>query len=111
MEKSLQNFLEPSQNPQVIYTDNSLECGELCEELSWNHGTSTPHRSETNGISERAVRRVKGRNFSRTATVWFGWKNGVLMLWNAIAICETSEASWRMGKLPTTDELEKHSRD
>ena len=26
---------------------------------SWNHGTSTPHRSETNGIAERAVRRVK----------------------------------------------------
>ena len=26
---------------------------------SWNHCTSTPHRSETNGIGERAVRRVK----------------------------------------------------
>ena len=25
----------------------------------WNHCTSTPHRSETNGIAERAVRRVK----------------------------------------------------
>ena len=29
------------------------------EVLSWNHCTSTPHRSETNGIAERAVRRVK----------------------------------------------------
>ena len=27
--------------------------------LSWNHCTSTPHRSETTGIAERAVRRVK----------------------------------------------------
>ena len=27
--------------------------------LSWNHCTSTPRRSETNGIAERAVRRVK----------------------------------------------------
>ena len=27
--------------------------------ISWNHCTSTPHRSETNGIAERAVRRVK----------------------------------------------------
>ena len=27
--------------------------------MSWNHCTSTPHRSETNGIAERAVRRVK----------------------------------------------------
>ena len=30
-----------------------------CEDLSWNHCASTPHRSETNGIAERAVRRVK----------------------------------------------------
>ena len=27
--------------------------------IIWNHCTSTPHRSETNGIAERAVRRVK----------------------------------------------------
>ena len=40
-------------------TDNSLEFGKACEDLSWNHCTSTPHRSETNGIAERAVRRVK----------------------------------------------------
>ena len=35
------------------------EFGESCEELSWNQCTSTLHRSETNGIAERAVRRVK----------------------------------------------------
>ena len=58
-EKSLRNFLEPSEKPKVIYTDNSLEFGKACEELSWNHQTSTPHRSETNGIPERSVRRVK----------------------------------------------------
>ena len=42
-----------------IYTDNSSEFGKSCEDLSWNHCTSTPHRSETIGIAERAVRRVK----------------------------------------------------
>ena len=47
------------EKPKVIYTDNSLEFGKACEDLSWNHCTSTPHRSETNGIAERAVRRVK----------------------------------------------------
>ena len=52
-------FLEPSRKPKVIKTDNSLEFGRFCEGLSWNHCTSTPHRSETNGIAERAVRRVK----------------------------------------------------
>ena len=58
-QRSLQKFLEPDRKPKVIYTDNSLEFGKACEELSWNHCTSTPHRSETNGIAERAVRRVK----------------------------------------------------
>ena len=58
-QRSLQKFLEPQRNPKVIYTDNSLEFGKACEDLSWNHCTSTPHRSETNGIAERAVRRGK----------------------------------------------------
>ena len=57
--KNSQKFLEPDRKPKVIYTDNSLEFGKACEDLSWNHCTSTPHRSETNGIAERAVRRVK----------------------------------------------------
>ena len=58
-QRTLQKFLEPDRNPKVIYTDNSLEFGKACEDLSWNHCTSTPHRSETNGSAERAVRRVK----------------------------------------------------
>ena len=58
-QRSLQKFLEPDRKPKVIYTDNSLEFGKACEDLSWNHCTSTPHRSETNEIAERAVRRVK----------------------------------------------------
>ena len=56
---SLKKFLEPERKPKVIYTDNSLEFGKACEDLYCNHCTSTPHRSETNGIAERAVRRVK----------------------------------------------------
>ena len=58
-QRSLQKFLERERKPKVIYTDNSLEFGKACEDLSWNHCTSAPHRSETNGIAERAVRRVK----------------------------------------------------
>ena len=58
-QRSLQKFLEPDRKPQVIYTDNSVEFGKACEDFSWNHCTSTPHRSETNGIAERAVRRGK----------------------------------------------------
>ena len=58
-QRSLQKFLEPDRNPKVIYTDNSLEFGKACEDLSRNHCTSTPHRSVINGIAGRAVRRVK----------------------------------------------------
>ena len=43
----------------MIYTVQSLEFGKVCQDLFWNHCTSTPHRSETNGFAETAVRRVK----------------------------------------------------
>ena len=42
--RSLQKFLEPDRKPKLIETDNSLEFGKACEDLSWNHCTSTPSR-------------------------------------------------------------------
>ena len=51
--------MEPTWKPKAIYTDTSLDFGEACEDLAWKHCTSTPHRSETNGAAERAVRRIK----------------------------------------------------
>ena len=63
-ERSLQKFLEPNRKPTVLYTDSSLEFGKAWEDLSWSHCTSTPHRSETNGIAERAVRRIKEGTFA-----------------------------------------------
>ena len=54
-----EKILESSEKPKAIYTDNSLEFGKSCEESSWNHCTSTPDRSETNGIPVRAVCRIK----------------------------------------------------
>ena len=56
--KSLRKFLGPWEKLKVIWTDNSLEFGKACEELSWNHCTSTPHCTE-NDIAGRAVRRIK----------------------------------------------------
>ena len=62
-QRSLQKFFELSRKPNVVCADNSLEFGKACEDLSWNHCTSTPHRSETHGISGTAVRRVRRRYF------------------------------------------------
>ena len=58
-QRSLQKFLELNRKPKVINTDNSLKFGKVCDDFSRNHCTSTPHRSETNGIAGKAVRRVK----------------------------------------------------
>ena len=55
----IQSYPCKNQKPKVIHTDNSLEFGTSCEQLSWNHRTSMPYRSETNGTAERTIRRVK----------------------------------------------------
>ena len=92
-ERSLMKFLEPTRKPKVIYTDNSLEFGKSCEELSWNHCTSTPHRSETSGIAERAVRRVEeGHLRCYCSPVWM--KNGGQIPWNVIPICHSRSLVW-----------------
>ena len=58
-QRSLRAFLRPEENPRSIFPDKFLELVKACEELSWNGESSTPHRSETNEIAERGVRRVK----------------------------------------------------
>ena len=42
-----------------MYTDNSKEFLKALDELEFSHDTSTPYRPQTNGVAERAVRRVK----------------------------------------------------
>ena len=85
-ERSSRTRLEPSEKPKVICTDNSLEFGRSCGDLSWNHRTSTHHRSETNGMAERAVRISQEGHLHAVLlqSVWL--KNGGLVLWNAFAI-------------------------
>ena len=57
--KAFLRFLGPQVIPGHVYTDNSKELIKSLEELKWLHDTSTPHRSQTNGVAERAVRVVK----------------------------------------------------
>ena len=108
--RSLQKFLEPNRKPQVIYTDNSLEFGKACEDLSWNHCTSTPHRSETIGIDERAVRRVKEGTSSVLLQSGLDEKWWQIP-WNAIPIFETFKISCLIGKLHARDVLENLLKD
>ena len=96
---SLRKFLEPSQKQKVIYMDNSLEFGKSCEVLSWNHRTSTPYRSEANGIAERTFRRVKEEHQLYYCNP--GWMiGGCRIQWNAIAICKMSKDLLADGKTP-----------
>ena len=50
----------PVQKAGRVFTSISKELVKACQDLQqWANDTNTPHRSETNGIPERAVRRVK----------------------------------------------------
>ena len=71
--ESPMKFLEPTWKPKVMYTDNSLEFGKSFEESSWNHCSSTRHRSQTNGLAEKVVRRKKEVT-SAVLLHWGGWK-------------------------------------
>ena len=111
---SNQNFTgdgqEFTKSQRFLETDNSLEFGKSCEDLSWNHRTSTPCRSETNGIAERAFRRVK----EGTSAVLL--QSGLDDNWwsdsmDAVAICEMSKTSWQTGKLCVNEDLENLSKD
>ena len=48
-----------SQKPERVHTDNPKEVIEACQDLHRNYDTRTPRSSETNGVTERAVRRVQ----------------------------------------------------
>ena len=51
----------PKRTGVYVYTDSSKEFIKAFQEPQWTHDTNTPHRSESNDIAARVVRRVKGR--------------------------------------------------
>ena len=56
--KALQSF-NGTVKPKLIFSDNSGEIAESCEQLGYSHDTCTPHRHQSNGVAERCHRRCK----------------------------------------------------
>ena len=56
---AMKRFLGPNTRAKHAYSDNAKEFFSAMQRLNILHDTSTPHRSETNGVIERAVRRAK----------------------------------------------------
>ena len=55
----IQRFLGPTVKAKHAYSDNAKEFIKAMQDMGIVHDTSTPNRSETNGVIERAVRRVR----------------------------------------------------
>ena len=88
-QRSLQKFLQPKRKPKVIYTDNSLEFGKACEDLCWNHCTSSLRYCCNQAVM----------------------KNGEQIPRNALLICERFKISCLMGRLHTKDVVENLLKD
>ena len=58
IKKALPRFLGPGVKPTYVYSDNSKENIKAFDDLGYLADFCRPHRSETNGIAERSVRRV-----------------------------------------------------
>ena len=56
---SIKRFLGPNGLAKHAYSDNAIEFIKAKQEMGILHDTCTPHRSETFGIIERVIRRVK----------------------------------------------------
>ena len=71
-QKSLHKFLEPGRKPKVIYTDNSLEFGQACEDLSWNYCTIHHDRRLMGLLKGQCVEWRKARRC--IVAIKFKWK-------------------------------------
>ena len=109
-EKSLSTLLDTSHRPKRNNTNNSMEFGRGCEDLSWNRRISILYRSETNGTAERAVRRVKEGTSavlqqSGLDEKMVGRFHDMLLL-----SAKRPKLSWPTGRRHVKDDLDNHSK-
>ena len=88
--KSFRRFLPPGVKPKYVYTDIAPELKPAFDELDYPADTETPHRPETNGVAERAERRVKeGTSCGMMQSGWdYIWwdlgQHAYCFLWNVV---------------------------
>ena len=56
--QALNLFTKPTDKVLRLYSDSSKEIAKAAPDLGWRHDSCTPHRPQSNGSAERAVRRV-----------------------------------------------------
>ena len=102
--RSLQKSLEQNRKPKVIYTDNSLELGKVCEDF-----LESLNVNSTLGLLREQLAEWKKVLLQYCCNhVWM--KIGGQILWNAVPIFETLKISCLMGKLHSRDVLRNHLR-
>ena len=81
-EEILRKFLEPSEKPKVIYTDNSLEFGKPCEDVSWI--IELQHLIDPSRVVLFKDRYAEDKKECLLYCCNQAWvKNGRLIIWNA----------------------------
>ena len=55
---AFQQFVRNDSDVKRLYSDGSREIASAARKLGWRHDVSTPNRPQTNGVAERAVKRV-----------------------------------------------------
>ena len=97
-EQNLRKFPEPSQKRKVFFLTIHLNLTNPVKNS--HHRTSTPYRSETKGIAERAIRQVK----EKTSTVFL--QSGLDEKWSS----ESMECYCSL-RLRTNKNLVNHVKD
>ena len=110
-QRSLQKFLEPNRKPRVIHTDNSPEILANLVKIFPGIIVRRHHtdQKQMRLLKEQCAERKKAPLQYSCNQVWM--KIGGQIPWNVKLICETSQISYLMGRLPMKGVLENHSKD